>query len=82
MDCIASSITSSQARAKRQSMQHLSPAERMEERKLRNTESARRNRQRRKQDDVRMEDVYIENERKIALLERRVSQLNAELKHQ
>lgn len=72
-----SSISSS--RAKRVSYAHLPAHERELIRRIRNAESAKRSRQKKKEEDSAIMQTFNENEQRIAELERRVVQLSAEL---
>lgn len=62
-------------------MNSLSDDKKKEKIKIRNTENARRNRQRWREEDVEMVKIYEENEKRINQLEKQVVDMTKELGH-
>lgn len=74
-----SSSTSSSTRSKRTNLSHLASEQKIFAKRQLNAESARRSRQRKRNEEEYMVNAYNENEQRIAYLEDKVKQLYDEL---
>ena len=72
----------SYSRAKRTPIQHLPPEEQKETKRQLNAESARRMRERKRNEDEYLRQSYAENERRVSKLEAKFQALSAELQGQ
>ena len=66
-------------KSKRGEYDGLSEREKIEARRARNTEVARENRKKWKENDAELQQLYSENEKRIARLEKMAASLSAEL---